>query len=570
MTYRRGGYRAGRDRADTNYGAIRPREALAHDERQHITTLKITRNLGREQQVKRLMAAGSGSSAAQEATEGNPAGEYVASLGIEGGDQRTGDLALNGTGTCTIAERAGAGPTDPDYINDIDSRAALIVAGLPATGDQDILYVRSSDNTLWWDQDGAGAWLQLGVATPHNLLSATHGDTTPAAVSRGAIITGQGASPSWARLLFPASPTGKFLQCSATDPDWSAWALPVAAGLTTQFLRGDGTWQIPDGTAHNLLSTRHTDTVAAAAVLGDVVAANSTPAWQRVAGNTSLEPLALIQTGTGTVSALPAWGFGLWRLRLRADGTMTEIDPPANYTDLISNRTSGRVSALSNGNIKHDLSVQHKQVYPFAANYFLIGGSSDSGVVALPCTFGPASSTSALPSTRGLNDPFAVIYSDVTLPTSYGGAPGATSGSVEAYARWQWGSIYVPPPPVGVLAQAQVLAQVPFEKWGDTCKASVRLRLGPSDGNIWDTASFRLYWADADGNPITAFIFSGNGYFTPTTSFATYTSAETDVSSCGTDCIWLILVSQGKNHVLETAQTHEFDAVYLAIEQWIK
>jgi hypothetical protein len=60
-------------------------------------------------------------------------------------------------------------------------------------------------------------------------------------------------------------------------------------------------------TTHNLLSATHPDTVAAAPVLGDLIAANGTPAWARLAGNATATRKFLRQTGTGTVSALPAW-----------------------------------------------------------------------------------------------------------------------------------------------------------------------------------------------------------------------------------------------------------------------
>ena len=58
---------------------------------------------------------------------------------------------------------------------------------------------------------------------------------------------------------------------------------------------------------YNLLSATHPDTVAAAPVLGDRVAANGTPAWARLAGNATATWKFLRQTGTSTVSALPAW-----------------------------------------------------------------------------------------------------------------------------------------------------------------------------------------------------------------------------------------------------------------------
>lgn len=60
-------------------------------------------------------------------------------------------------------------------------------------------------------------------------------------------------------------------------------------------------------TNHNLLSATHPDTVAAAPVLGDLIAATSAPAWVRLAGQTTTTRKFLRQTGNGSISALPAW-----------------------------------------------------------------------------------------------------------------------------------------------------------------------------------------------------------------------------------------------------------------------
>lgn len=62
-------------------------------------------------------------------------------------------------------------------------------------------------------------WLALAPAD-HSLLSATHGDTTAAAVSRGAIITGQGATPKWT--LLGAGTAGHVLTMGANEPGWAA------------------------------------------------------------------------------------------------------------------------------------------------------------------------------------------------------------------------------------------------------------------------------------------------------------------------------------------------------------
>jgi len=79
---------------------------------------------------------------------------------------------------------------------------------------------------------------------------------------------------------------------------------------------------------HNLLSATHPDTVVASPVLGDILFANATPAWTKLAGNITTTKQFLTQTGTGTVSAAPVWG------------TITAGDLPI-HTHTAGNITSG-------------------------------------------------------------------------------------------------------------------------------------------------------------------------------------------------------------------------------------
>ena len=87
-------------------------------------------------------------------------------------------------------------------------------AGDPAGAqDGDIWYnlttgkFRRRENGLISDWDISG--------TAHNLLSATHTDTSPATVTRGDLITGQGSTAAWSRL--PLGTTGTYLRSNGTD-----------------------------------------------------------------------------------------------------------------------------------------------------------------------------------------------------------------------------------------------------------------------------------------------------------------------------------------------------------------
>jgi hypothetical protein len=61
---------------------------------------------------------------------------------------------------------------------------------------------------------------QTGGGSSHNLLSATHTDTTTGTVARGDIITGQTATPVWQRLALGS--TNTFLGSNGTDAGWTA------------------------------------------------------------------------------------------------------------------------------------------------------------------------------------------------------------------------------------------------------------------------------------------------------------------------------------------------------------
>ena len=70
----------------------------------------------------------------------------------------------------------------------------------------------------------------------HNLLSATHPDTTAASVARGDIITGIGATPTWQRLAHPAA-SDRYLKSNTNEVIWSSGAASGTGACTNQFVR---------------------------------------------------------------------------------------------------------------------------------------------------------------------------------------------------------------------------------------------------------------------------------------------------------------------------------------------
>lgn len=71
----------------------------------------------------------------------------------------------------------------------------------------------------------------------HDILSATHTDSTASAVSRGSIITGQGSTPKWAELNVGTA--GQVLKSDGTDVAWAA-NTPTPAGSDTHVQYNNG------------------------------------------------------------------------------------------------------------------------------------------------------------------------------------------------------------------------------------------------------------------------------------------------------------------------------------------
>lgn len=116
------------------------------------------------------------------------------------------------------------------------------------------------------------------TASQHLLNTNIFDDVTAGPVARGDLITGQGVTPAWTKLTVGGSST--LLKSNGSDVAW---------GTVT------------------LLSAFHSDTLTHAPLLGDIIFANATPAWAALAGQITTTRKFLRQTGSGSISAAPAW-----------------------------------------------------------------------------------------------------------------------------------------------------------------------------------------------------------------------------------------------------------------------
>jgi len=168
-----------------------------------------------------------------------------------------------------------------------------------------------SGQFLQTNGSGVATWATaLTSVTAHNLLSATHGDTTTGSAVRGDIITAQGASPTWTRKAKGSA--GQLITFDADDVVYTTATYPGTATTTGAYMRADGTnWisstlVLPNsGTAYKLAAYTATNTLtelAAVGATGQILQGNTgaIPSW-------STATFPSTATSTGTI--------------LRADGT---------------------------------------------------------------------------------------------------------------------------------------------------------------------------------------------------------------------------------------------------------
>jgi len=164
----------------------------------------------------------------------------------------------------------------------------------------------------------------LTSVTAHNLLSATHGDTTASAAVRGGGIFAVGISPTWTQVAH-SSATGGYFKWNGTDIVASTLAAagtgsPTACtnqAVTAFTLNADAaptstcttiTSAFTSGsfpaTAHAILSATHSDSTVGTVARGDLITGQgASPTWTRLAKGTANQLLAMDATGTDIIWA---------------------------------------------------------------------------------------------------------------------------------------------------------------------------------------------------------------------------------------------------------------------------
>ncbi len=216
-------------------------------------------------------------------------------------------------------------------------------------------FTNKTGNISQWTNDTG----YLTSVTGHNLLSATHPDTTAASVVRGDVVTGQGASPTWKRLAKGTANQVLAMDGTATDV---LWVTPASGGVTSIATTSpiSGGTITSTGTISLLVNTDHLFTASQSVTITGLatsstdgfVLANTTPA-----------------TSIATVQQSP-------RLRLRAQVWNTTSVAATNTNDffLESVPVSGTTPSglLKFGSSLNGASATYPMTLTSAGNLFLL------------------------------------------------------------------------------------------------------------------------------------------------------------------------------------------------------
>lgn len=135
---------------------------------------------------------------------------------------------------------------------------------VPRTCNPPDLFAKYDTSTGTWKCDPGPTG-----GTNHAILSATHSDTTAAAVARGDLMTAQGVTPTWSRLAVALA--GRYLRSDGTDLSYSSIAAAGAGSCTNQFVRATN-----DNAAPTCSTVGNADLAAGAVDSAKLASANKT------------------------------------------------------------------------------------------------------------------------------------------------------------------------------------------------------------------------------------------------------------------------------------------------------
>ncbi len=174
------------------------------------------------------------------------------------------------------------------------------------------------------------------------------------------------------------------------------WRMPDASGSVLLYNDGGSSTGgvLTAGTNITITNSAGATTIASTGggmtnpmtTLGDIIYENATPAAARLAGNTTATKNFLVQTGTGSVSAAPAWG------------TIANADLPGsgaiNFTSSGATLTAPGSIALG-GTANYDIDLTHSNTWT-AAQHIALNATGVTRTQGMELT-NSTSATSAIP-----------------------------------------------------------------------------------------------------------------------------------------------------------------------------
>lgn len=212
----------------------------------------------------------------------------------------------------------------------------------------------STTGTGWWHNtagslDAASRAVDVSSADITGTLAAARfgaltGDTTSAGGTYATTLKNTGTAGTYQQVTTDAQgrvTTGVTRTINTSSPLGGGGALSSDLTLTCAGC-------LTSVTAHNLLSGTHGDTVAASPVRGDMIIANSTPAWTKLAlgvataGKYAKSNGTDVVISTGSASGTGACSASQWASTLNADAAPTCTQPA--YSDLSGNLFNGGIT----------------------------------------------------------------------------------------------------------------------------------------------------------------------------------------------------------------------------------